>query len=179
MNVKKTIAYPAQAGAVDEECFITSFEDVPTVNLFSAKDLEEQMKIIKDTVGDDKKDWKQRMDSVCVREKIEISSDYISSHVRRFFIRCLVLLLQMRKLRAIVLAGGTNYENFHECLKNIQRPLDQACTDLRSQVAREACITLAFLSQSLKIKFASFGETVLLTLMNLIQNSAKVSLTEC
>ncbi|XP_019888985.1 CLIP-associating protein 1-A isoform X4 [Ooceraea biroi] len=133
----------AQAGAVDEECFIASFEDVPTVNLFSAKDLEEQMKIIKDTVGDDKKDWKQRMDS-------------------------------MKKLRGIVLAGGTNYENFHECLKNVQRPFEQACTDLRSQVVREACITLAFLSQSLKTKFASFGEAVLLTLMNLIQNSAKV-----
>ncbi|XP_018044175.1 PREDICTED: CLIP-associating protein 1-A isoform X3 [Atta colombica] len=136
----------AQAGAVDEECFITSFEDVPTVNLFSAKDLEEQMKSIRDTVGDDKKDWKQRMDS-------------------------------MRKLRAIVLAGGTNYENFHECLKSVQRPFEQACTDLRSQVAREACITLAFLSQSLKTKFASFGEAVLLTLMNLIQNSAKVVAT--
>ncbi|XP_011861467.1 PREDICTED: CLIP-associating protein 1-A isoform X2 [Vollenhovia emeryi] len=140
LSVRST---PAQAGAVDEESFITSFEDVPTVNLFSAKDLEEQMKVIKDTVGDDKKDWKQRMDS-------------------------------MRKLRAIVLAGGTNYENFHECLKNVQRPFEQACTDLRSQVAREACITLAFLSQSLKTKFASFGEAVLLTLMNLIQNSAKV-----
>ncbi|KAG5329807.1 CLA1A protein, partial [Acromyrmex charruanus] len=136
----------AQAGAVDEECFITSFEDVPTVNLFSAKDLEEQMKSIRDTVGDDKKDWKQRMDS-------------------------------MRKLRAIVLAGGTNYENFHECLKSVQRPFEQACTDLRSQVVREACITLAFLSQSLKTKFASFGEAVLLTLMNLIQNSAKVIAT--
>ncbi|XP_032672003.1 CLIP-associating protein 1 isoform X3 [Odontomachus brunneus] len=136
----------AQAGAVDEECFITSFEDVPTVTLYSAKDLEEQMKVIKDAVGDDKKDWKQRMDN-------------------------------MRKLRAIVIAGGTNYENFHECLKSIQRPFEQACTDLRSQVAREACITLAFLSQSLKTKFASFGEAVLLTLMNLIQNSAKVVAT--
>ncbi|XP_020281280.1 CLIP-associating protein 1-A isoform X3 [Pseudomyrmex gracilis] len=135
-----------QAGAVDEECFITAFEDVPTVTLFSAKDLEEQMKVIKDTVGDDKKDWKQRVDS-------------------------------MRKLRAIVLAGGTNYEHFLECLKNMQRPFEQACTDLRSQVAREACITLAFLSQSLKNKFAGFGETVLLTLMNLIQNSAKVVAT--
>lgn len=81
----------------------------------------------------------------------------------------------MKKLRAIVLAGGTNYENFSECLKNMQRPFEQACIDLRSQVAREACITLAFLSQSLKTKFAGFGETVLLTLMNLIQNSAKVS----
>ncbi|KMQ98190.1 clip-associating protein [Lasius niger] len=144
-TVKRTLSVrsaSAQAGAIDEEYFITSFEDVPTVTLFSAKDLEEQMKIIRDTVGDDKKDWKLRTDS-------------------------------MKKLRAIILAGGTNYENFHECLKNAQRPFEQACTDLRSQVAREACVTLAFLSQSLKNKFASFGEAVLLTLMNLIQNSAK------
>ncbi|KAL6443680.1 hypothetical protein ACFW04_001644 [Cataglyphis niger] len=136
----------AQAGAVDEEYFITSFEDVPTVTLFSAKDLEEQMKSIRETVGDDKKDWKLRTEN-------------------------------MKKLRAIILAGGTNYENFHECLKNMQRPFEQACTDLRSQVAREACVTLAFLSQSLKNKFANFGEAVLLTLMNLIQNSAKVVAT--
>ncbi|XP_025994233.1 CLIP-associating protein 2 isoform X6 [Solenopsis invicta] len=136
-------ASSAQAGAIDEECFIAAFEDVPPVNIFSAKDLEEHMKIIKDTVGDDKKDWKQRIDS-------------------------------LKKLRAIIVAGGTNYENFHECLKNIQRPFEAACTDLRSQVVREACITLAYLSLSLKSKFASFGETILLTLMNLIQNSAKV-----
>lgn len=81
----------------------------------------------------------------------------------------------MRKLRSIILAGATNYENFYECLKNIQRPFEAACADLRSQVVREACITLAFLSQHLKNKFSGFGEAVLLTLMNLIQNSAKVS----
>ncbi|XP_076479418.1 CLIP-associating protein isoform X6 [Bombus vancouverensis nearcticus] len=135
-----------QAGAVDEETFLTAFEDVPSVNLFSAKDLEEQMKIIRENVGDDKKDWKQRTES-------------------------------MKKLRAIVIAGGTNYENFLENLKSVQRSFEVACTDLRSQVVREACITLAFLSQQLKNKFASFGEAVLLTLMNLIQNSAKVVAT--
>ncbi|XP_076390266.1 CLIP-associating protein isoform X12 [Megachile rotundata] len=135
-----------QAGAVDEETFHTAFEDVPPVNLFSAKDLEEQMKAIKDNVGDDKKDWKQRTEN-------------------------------MKKLRAIVKAGGTNYENFLEHLKSMQRAFEVACTDLRSQVVREACITLAFLSQELKNKFASFGEAVLLTLMNLIQNSAKVVAT--
>lgn len=99
----------------------------------------------------------------------------LSSRRNSFFSPVVLSSLQMRKLRGIVLAGGTNYENFHECLKSIQRPFEQACTDLRSQVAREACITLAFLSQSLKTKFAGFGEAVLLTLMNLIQNSAKVS----
>lgn len=172
MNIKKFIVVcPAQAGAIDEEYFITSFEDVPTVTLFSAKDLEEQMKIIRDTVGDDKKDWKLRTDSVRVA-----SEKHKSPPLCLMIFLFVFLFLQMKKLRAIILAGGTNYENFHECLKNAQRPFEQACTDLRSQVAREACVTLAFLSQSLKNKFASFGEAVLLTLMNLIQNSAKVNL---
>lgn len=70
MNIyicKKKLIYSAQAGAVDEETFLTTFEDVPSVNLFSAKDLEEQMKIIRDNVGDDKKDWKQRTESVCIK----------------------------------------------------------------------------------------------------------------
>ncbi|XP_076679665.1 CLIP-associating protein isoform X3 [Andrena cerasifolii] len=145
-TVKRTVSVkstPGQAGAVDEETFLTAFEDVPSVNLFSPKDLEEQMKAIKDNVGDDKKDWKQR-------------TEY------------------MKKLRSIIIAGGTNYENFLECLKNLQRSFEIACSDLRSQVVREACITLAFVSQHLKNKFAGFGEAVLLTLMNLIQNSAKV-----
>lgn len=65
--IKKKLIYSAQAGAVDEETFLTTFEDVPSVNLFSAKDLEEQMKIIRDNVGDDKKDWKQRTESVRIK----------------------------------------------------------------------------------------------------------------
>lgn len=81
----------------------------------------------------------------------------------------------MKKLRSILLAGGASHEVFYPCLKDLQRPFETACTDLRSQVVREVCITLAYLSQQLKFKFASFGETVLPTLMNLIQNSAKVS----
>lgn len=67
-----------------------------------------------------------------------------------------------------------NYDIFPVCLKDLQRPFETACADLRSQVVREVCITLAYLSLQLKNKFASFGETVLPTLMNLIQNSAKV-----
>ncbi|XP_020709116.2 CLIP-associating protein 1-A isoform X3 [Athalia rosae] len=135
-----------QAGAIDEESFLAAFEDVPAVKLFSAKDLEEQMKSIKDIVGDDKKDWKQRNES-------------------------------MKKLRGILITGGANFDNFTECLKNVQRPFEAACTDLRSQVVREAAITMAFLSQQLRNKFASFAECVLPTLINLIQNSAKVMAT--
>lgn len=63
--------YIGQAGAVDEETFLTAFEDVPSVNLFSAKDLEEQMKVIKDNVGDDKKDWKLRTENVCSKRTMQ------------------------------------------------------------------------------------------------------------
>lgn len=143
---KSVQSIPGQAGAIDEESFLNAFEDVPAVKLFSAKDLEEQMKSIKDTVGDDKKDWKQRNES-------------------------------MKKLRGILIAGGANFDNFTECLKNVQRPFDAACMDLRSQVVREAAITMAFLSYQLRNKFATFGECVLPTLINLIQNSAKVMAT--
>ncbi|XP_043280506.1 CLIP-associating protein 1-A isoform X2 [Venturia canescens] len=143
---KAPLSTPGQAGAVDEETFLTAFEDVPSVKLFSAKDLEEQMKVISETIGDDKKDWKQRTDS-------------------------------LKRLRGIIVAGGTNYENFTELLKSIQRPFAGACTDLRSQVVREACITLAFLSHHLKNKLAGFVEAILVSIMNLIQNSAKVVAT--
>lgn len=55
------------AGAVDEETFLTAFDDVPQVKLFSARDLEDQMKGIRDFIGDDKKDWKQRTDQVMIK----------------------------------------------------------------------------------------------------------------
>ncbi|XP_044589311.1 CLIP-associating protein 1-A isoform X2 [Cotesia glomerata] len=131
------------AGAVDEESFSNAFEDVPQVHLFSAKDLEEHFKTIRDTIGDDKKDWNQRID-------------------------------HLKKIRGLVMAGGASYENFMELLKSIQNPFEGACTDLRSQVVKEATITLAYLSRQLKNKIAQFVEGLLGPVMNLIQNSAKV-----
>lgn len=52
------------AGAIDEDTFHNAFEDVPSVHLFSTKDLEDQMKSIREIIGDDKKDWNQRIESV-------------------------------------------------------------------------------------------------------------------
>ncbi|XP_063985621.1 CLIP-associating protein 1 isoform X3 [Diachasmimorpha longicaudata] len=134
------------AGAIDEETFLTAFEDVPSVHLFSPRDLEDQIKVIRETIGDDKKDWNQRIDS-------------------------------LKKLRGILLAGGANNENFMDLLKSLQNSYEGAITDLRSQVVKEACITLAFLSRHLKNKFAAFIEGLLGPLMNLIQNSAKIMAT--
>jgi hypothetical protein len=53
-----------QAGAVDEETFSKAFEDVPTVQLFSARELEEQLTTIRETIADPNKDWSKRVDAV-------------------------------------------------------------------------------------------------------------------
>ena len=46
--------------------------------------------------------------------------------------------------------------------------------DLRSQVVREACITLAYMSVRLTTRFERTAENVIPAMLNLIQNSAKV-----
>ncbi|XP_043929627.1 CLIP-associating protein 1 [Protopterus annectens] len=52
------------AGAVDEEDFIKAFEDVPTVQIFSQRELEESMNKIKEVLSDDKHDWEQRANAL-------------------------------------------------------------------------------------------------------------------
>ncbi|XKL66008.1 hypothetical protein PGB90_009428 [Kerria lacca] len=51
---------------------------------------------------------------------------------------------------------------------------DSSIKDLRSMVVREACVTIAYLSKCLEMKFDHFAESVLIHLINLIQNSKKV-----
>ncbi|XP_010776657.1 CLIP-associating protein 1-A-like [Notothenia coriiceps] len=49
------------AGAVDDEDFIQAFEDVPTVQIHSNREVEENMTKIRDVLSDDKKDWELRV----------------------------------------------------------------------------------------------------------------------
>lgn len=86
------------------------------------------------------------------------------------------VFLQLKKIRSLVIAGATNYEDFTINLRTLELPLQTTLKDLRSQVVREACFTIAFLSQTLGNKFDHAAECLLPALINLIQNSAKVSL---
>uniref|UniRef100_A0A9J7XVN5 Cytoplasmic linker associated protein 1 n=1 Tax=Cyprinus carpio carpio TaxID=630221 RepID=A0A9J7XVN5_CYPCA len=52
------------AGAVDEEDFIRAFEDVPAVQIYSARELEDSMNKIREILSDDKHDWEQHLSSV-------------------------------------------------------------------------------------------------------------------
>ncbi|XP_046398512.1 CLIP-associating protein 1 isoform X10 [Ischnura elegans] len=133
----------AGAGSVDEEMFIRAFEDVPTVRLFSARELEEQMNAIKSTVSDASKDWDKRVDA-------------------------------LKKVRSVVIAGGSNFDEFHNHLRQLEPAFQLSVKDLRSQVVREACISIAYLSQQLGQKFDHFAEALLPCLINLIMNCAKI-----
>uniref|UniRef100_A0A8D3CYB6 Cytoplasmic linker associated protein 2 n=1 Tax=Scophthalmus maximus TaxID=52904 RepID=A0A8D3CYB6_SCOMX len=52
------------AGGVDEDDFIRGFTDVPTVQIYSSRDLEDNLNKIREICSDDKHDWDQRATAV-------------------------------------------------------------------------------------------------------------------
>uniref|UniRef100_A0A452SSU6 Cytoplasmic linker associated protein 2 n=1 Tax=Ursus americanus TaxID=9643 RepID=A0A452SSU6_URSAM len=52
------------AGAVDEDDFIKAFTDVPSVQIYSSRELEETLNKIREILSDDKHDWDQRANAV-------------------------------------------------------------------------------------------------------------------
>ncbi|XP_054471708.1 CLIP-associating protein 1a [Anoplopoma fimbria] len=145
-STTKPTSKEAAAGAVDEEDFIKTFEDVPSVQIYSNRELEDQLAKIREVLSDDKHDWEHRV-------------------------------VALKKVRSLLLAGATEYEGFPQQLRLLEAPLKLSAKDLRSQVVREACITLGHLSSILGNKFDHGAESIMPTLLNLVPNSAKVMAT--
>nr|XP_033492698.1 CLIP-associating protein 2 isoform X22 [Epinephelus lanceolatus] len=134
------------AGAVDEEDFIKAFTDVPTVQIYSTRDLEDNLNKIREICSDDKHDWDQRANA-------------------------------MKKIRSLLVAGAASYDCFYQHLRLLDGAFKLSAKDLRSQVVREACITVAHLSSVLGNKFDHGAEAIVPVLFNLIPNCAKVMAT--
>lgn len=83
----------------------------------------------------------------------------------------------LQTMRSVLLAGGGQYEELYMGLKTLEVAFQVSVKDLRSQVVREACISIAYLSQSLRLKVDRFLESLMQNLINLIPNSAKVMST--
>uniref|UniRef100_A0A8C7HVF4 Cytoplasmic linker associated protein 2 n=1 Tax=Oncorhynchus kisutch TaxID=8019 RepID=A0A8C7HVF4_ONCKI len=128
-------------GGIDEEDFIKSFTDI-----YSSRDLEDNLNKIREICSDDKHDWDQRAAA-------------------------------MKKIRSLIVAGATEYECFYQHLRLLDGAFKLSAKDLRSQVVREACITVAHLSTVLGNKFDHGAEGILPVLFNLIPNCAKVMAT--
>ncbi|CAF1047755.1 unnamed protein product [Rotaria sordida] len=83
----------------------------------------------------------------------------------------------LKRLRSIISGGGDQYDEFFRNLRQLDLPLVTTVKDLRSQVVREACITLAFMSVRFKNRFERTAEGIIPAMVNLIQNSAKIIAT--
>ncbi|XP_078008124.1 CLIP-associating protein 2 isoform X33 [Phascolarctos cinereus] len=134
------------AGAVDEDDFRKAFAEVPSVQIYSSRELEETLNKIREILSDDKHDWDQRANA-------------------------------LKKVRSLLLAGAAQYDCFFQHLRLLDGALKLSAKDLRSQVVREACITVAHLSTVLGNKFDHGAEAIVPTLFNLVPNSAKVMAT--
>ncbi|XP_029612327.1 CLIP-associating protein 1 isoform X18 [Salmo trutta] len=136
----------AAAGAVDEEDFIRAFEEVPAMQLFSNREMEDAMTKIREVLADDKRDWEHRVTA-------------------------------LKKMRSLLLAGAVEFDGFSQQLRLTEAAFKMSSKDLRSQVVREACITLGHLSYILGNKFDHCAESIMPTLLTLVSNSAKVMAT--
>ncbi|XP_032875916.1 CLIP-associating protein 2 isoform X26 [Amblyraja radiata] len=130
-------------GALDEDDFTRAFNDVPTVQIFSNRELEETLNKIREILSDDKHDWDQR------------------AHA-------------LKKIRSLLIAGAAEYDCFFQHLRLLEGAFKLSAKDLRSQVVREACITVAQLSTILGNKYDHSAEAIVPTLFNLVPNCAKV-----
>uniref|UniRef100_A0A673HJ47 CLIP-associating protein 1-like n=1 Tax=Sinocyclocheilus rhinocerous TaxID=307959 RepID=A0A673HJ47_9TELE len=83
----------------------------------------------------------------------------------------------LKKVRSLLLAGATEHEGFLQHLRLLEAAFKLSAKDLRSQVVREACITLGHLSSVLGNKFDHGAENIMPTLLNLVPNCAKVMAT--
>uniref|UniRef100_S4RNG2 TOG domain-containing protein n=1 Tax=Petromyzon marinus TaxID=7757 RepID=S4RNG2_PETMA len=83
----------------------------------------------------------------------------------------------LKKLRGLLLAGAAEQDSFPGHLRLLEPAFKLSAKDLRSQVVREACITLGYFSTVLGNRFDHCAETLMPTLFNLVPNSAKVMAT--
>ncbi|CAC5380169.1 CLASP1_2 [Mytilus coruscus] len=141
-----SVSSAASSGAVDEEFFIKSFEDVPKVQIFSARDMTDVLTKAKDILSDEKKDWEKRNEAI-------------------------------KTVRSVIVQGGQQQDEFFHLLRSMEPCFTICIRDLRSQIVREACITIAYMSQVLGSKFDHFAESQMSHLINLIPNSAKIMAT--
>lgn len=52
------------------------------------------------------------------------------------------MFLQLKKVRSLLLAGAAEFDGFLQQLRLMEAAFKLSAKDLRSQVVREACITL-------------------------------------
>ncbi|CAH2056542.1 unnamed protein product, partial [Iphiclides podalirius] len=134
-----------EAGAVSGEAFEAAFAATAPAAVYGARGLDDLCRHAAALLGDRAADWERRVDA-------------------------------LKKIRSLLTANAhVQYPTeFAAHLKDFSVPFLVVIKDLRSQVVREACITIAHMAKVLKNKLEQFSLYILQELINLIQNAAKV-----
>ncbi|KAL3118075.1 hypothetical protein niasHT_004878 [Heterodera trifolii] len=140
-------ASSASAGAVSDEQFRSSFEAVPNVRVESFRDLIAELQKQAALLENVNNDWTKRIKALQVLRALLVTD-----------IGCYGALVE----QSYALLGNA-------FLLSVK--------DLRSQVCREACISIAYYCEKLGTGFWRVAESILPVTMNLTQNSAKVMAT--
>lgn len=145
-GVASSVAGPATGGGMDEETFIRAFEEVPKIQIYSSKEMEEHLVSMRTIIQDPNNDWAKRAET-------------------------------LKKIRSLLIAGASNYDELFQHIRLLEPAFQTSVKDLRSQVVREACVSIAYMSQQLQNKLDHFAEALLNPLILLIPNSAKIMAT--
>lgn len=130
----------ADAGAVTWEVFEASFELVPSLTIFNAKDMEDTLKSVNLIIGNKNMDWEKRVEA-------------------------------LKKIRSLIMLDPAIFSTY---FKELSISFLDMLKELRSQVIREACITLAYMSKTFKARLDTFVVYILQELINLVPNSVKI-----
>lgn len=128
----------------NEDMFLRAFETTPKLNIATQNEKKNELAKVIVVISNPNTDWEKRVQA-------------------------------MKHFRSLVNSGISETADFHTTtLKSLEIPFQNNICDLRSQVVRETCITIAFLSCRLNQKFARMAEIILPSLIRLIPNSAKI-----
>uniref|UniRef100_A0A9J2PJD5 TOG domain-containing protein n=1 Tax=Ascaris lumbricoides TaxID=6252 RepID=A0A9J2PJD5_ASCLU len=182
--VAVTAKNTGKAGGVSDEAFQQAFIQVPKCDIFSARELKDKVTAACATLEDVNVDWDRRVAADAGMLVYFFGWSWLMEDggvpIARVWQPKLMIWLSnalLKTLRAIIIGGGLDFSNFSEELKEMEKALLLSIKDLRSQVCREACVTIAFYCERLENKMANTVLILMPTLINLLQNSAKVMAT--
>ncbi|KAL5257524.1 hypothetical protein ACHWQZ_G012456 [Mnemiopsis leidyi] len=80
----------------------------------------------------------------------------------------------LRDLRGMMFCGVDHFKGFKLTITGMSRAIEKAVKDLRSQVVREACVTVACMSTEMGNDFGSLGEKLLVALFSQLLVNVKI-----
>lgn len=111
------------------------------VTIFSGRALEDELSKIHTVLNNSQADWKQRVENLSMVRALLVAGEWLEGLEREKISHCYCYI-----------PGAAQFDELTGCLKSLEYPFESCVKDLRSQVVRECCITIAFLSQCLKNK---------------------------